>query len=97
LWKIWYIFPFWYFVPRKIWQPWIHGPPFLKTWTSLFLKSGHCKMAVKVCLHEQKTLCAMSNQKQFHLCVACWHDKSKYPLNYYGCFILMLLLLRLPI
>jgi hypothetical protein len=19
---IWYIFPFWYFVPRKIWQPW---------------------------------------------------------------------------
>jgi hypothetical protein len=21
-------FPFWYFVPRKIWQPWIHDPPF---------------------------------------------------------------------
>jgi hypothetical protein len=20
---IWYIFPFWYVVPRKIWQPWV--------------------------------------------------------------------------
>jgi hypothetical protein len=23
---IWYIFPFWYVVPRKIWQPWLDKP-----------------------------------------------------------------------
>jgi hypothetical protein len=22
LWSFWYIFPFWYVVPNKIWQPW---------------------------------------------------------------------------
>jgi hypothetical protein len=22
---IWYISPFWYFVPRKIWQPWLRN------------------------------------------------------------------------
>jgi hypothetical protein len=36
---IWYIFRFWYHVPRKLWQPWHRlESPFLQTTSSVFLR-----------------------------------------------------------
>jgi hypothetical protein len=43
---IWYIFPhFWYFVPRKIWQPWLKG--FAMEKTHLFCKCSITKDALE--------------------------------------------------